>query len=129
MTLADHRGKIMLLKFFGDWCGPCREGYPRARAFVKRMQGRPFVLIGVNTDPPSGLRRFLDRVDRGEVNWRSFRDGSPTGPICRLWRVSEFPTTFLIDQDGLIRSRDIPERDWESVVVPLVEEVEAAIRE
>ena len=50
LALSDYRGKVVALVFWGTWCGPCMREIPREKALVDRMKGRPFAMLGVNTD-------------------------------------------------------------------------------
>jgi hypothetical protein len=60
--LSDYRGKVVLLDFWGSWCGACVSLLPQQRAVVNRLKGKPFVLIGVNSDKDKGtLRKFVEK--------------------------------------------------------------------
>ena len=48
--LSDYRGKVVVLTFCGNWCGPCRAMYPDERILVKRLEDQPFALLSVDTD-------------------------------------------------------------------------------
>ena len=103
--LADLRGKVVVLTFSGNWCGPCRAAYPHERGLVKRLAGRPFVLVSLNTDEdPQTLRRA---IDSGEITWRCWSEAGTDGPIVRAWGVSQFPTLYVLDASGVIRHKDI----------------------
>ena len=52
-TLRDYRGKVVVLSFSGNWCGPCRGMYPQDRALVANLKDKPFALVSVNTDKDS----------------------------------------------------------------------------
>ena len=106
--LGDYRGKVVLLYFGGDWCPFCKEEYPGLRALLRRMEGRPFVLLGVNTDErPELLRRSRDA---GDVTWRSWWDG-PSGPIARDWNITAWPSAVILDHRGRIRFKGQLYRD------------------
>ena len=76
--------------------------YGHERSLVKDLSGKPFALIGVNTDDD---RLAIQRIARAkQLTWRSFFDG-PQGEICRLYKVQGFPTLLLIDPSGVIRKK------------------------
>jgi hypothetical protein len=71
---------------------------------VKKHEGRPFAIVGVNSDPDRKKAREV--LAKEKITWRSFWDGgSPDGPIHGKWNVTVFPTMYLIDHRGLIVRR------------------------
>ncbi len=77
--------------------------YPHERSLVKRLAGKPFVILGVNSDPKEKLKEVLKKEN---MTWRSWWDGGNTGgPIARKWNVNGWPTLYLIDHQGVIRHK------------------------
>ncbi len=77
--------------------------YPHERSLVKKMEGRPFVLLGINSD---SRQRLKEVITKEKMTWRSWFDGGSTGgPIATEWAVQGWPTLCLIDQNGVIRQR------------------------
>ncbi|MGH7127793.1 MAG: redoxin domain-containing protein, partial [Planctomycetaceae bacterium] len=107
--LSEYRGRVVVLDFFADWCPYCARMYPHERLLVERYKDRPFVLLGVNTDEESRLRRILDER---KVTWRTWADG-PGGEIANRWNVRSYPTIFILDHEGVIRHhfRGTPDPD------------------
>jgi thiol-disulfide isomerase/thioredoxin len=103
MSLSEFRGKVVLLDFWGNWCGPCRALYPHARELVQKMEGRPFAMLGVNTD--GSREEFQEVMVKQKLTWRAWWDGPGGGPIAEEWKVDAFPTLYLIDHKGMIRQR------------------------
>ncbi len=103
--LSDYRGKVVLLAFGANWGGPWRAMYPYERSLVKSLSGKPFALVGVNSDPDLEILRPL--LDKKNITWRSFTDGpdAKKGPIYTAWNVQGWPTFFLIDHHGVIRRK------------------------
>jgi len=96
--------------------------YPHERSLVKRLEGKPFALIGVNSDDD---REELKRVlIREKITWRSFwNGGSPDGPISRRWRVDGWPSIWVIDARGVIRYRDVHFEEMDQAVDALLAEM------
>ena len=99
--LSDYRGKVIVLTFTGDWCGPCRAMYPLERELVSRLKDRPFAMLSVNTDPER--ETLWKSIRQGEITWRCWCDGGQDGPITSRWNILSFPTVFVIDAKGIIR--------------------------
>ena len=80
--------------------------YPHERSLVKRLEGKPFALIGVNSD--DNRFQLKKAMEKEQITWRSFFDGGSTkGPIASKWNVRNWPTIYLIDPKGLIRYKFI----------------------
>ena len=80
--------------------------YPHERSLVKRLEGQPFALIGVNSDRDREALKAV--LAKEQITWRSFwNGGSTSGPISKAWSVSSWPTIYVIDQKGVIRYRNV----------------------
>lgn len=99
--LEDYRGNIVVLVFSGEWCGPCREEYPYQRQLMEKYADDPVVLLGVNSDKK--LETIQGAKVREELHYRTWWDGSTNGPISEAWNVWGWPSTFILDADGVIR--------------------------
>lgn len=108
LKLSDYRGKVVVLNFWGTWCVPCMAMIPQERALADRLQGRAFALLGINSD---GDREKLKRRIRDErITWPSWWDGDIAdgpGPIARAWNVRTWPTTYVLDPEGVIRFKNV----------------------
>ncbi len=101
--LADYRGKVVMLRFWGDWCPACRAMFDYERELVARYKNDSFALIGVNSDK---LKQLKAAQKRANLTWRTIWDGGTTrGPISTIFRVEHWPTIVVIDARGVIRFR------------------------
>ncbi|MHB8521566.1 MAG: peroxiredoxin family protein [Limisphaerales bacterium] len=79
--------------------------YPHERSLVKRLEGKPFVLLGINSDPREHLKQTIKKE---RMTWRSWWDGGDTsGPIASKWNVHGWPTLYVVDAKGVIRHRSV----------------------
>ena len=99
--------------------------FPHERSLVKRMEGKPFALIGVNSDKD---KSFLKKEnEKQSITWRSFWCGEKGtgGPIPTKWNVRGWPTLYYIDHTGVIRAKNLrEEKDIEEMIDLLVEAAE-----
>jgi thiol-disulfide isomerase/thioredoxin len=121
--LSDYRGKVVLLDFWADWAGFCRQMYPQKQELARRLQDKPFVLLGVNCDDDREALR--ETVKRKGLNWRSWYDGGPEGSrISREWHVNSFPNVWLLDHKGVIRYKGLRGPALDAAVNQLLAELE-----
>jgi thiol-disulfide isomerase/thioredoxin len=122
IVLSKYRGKVVVLDFWATWCPPCRSMIPSEKALVARMQGRPFVLIGVSADHKrETLTKF---IERNGMPWPDIFDGYG-GPIAKKWEVEAYPTIVVIDANGVIVQRLKGATELDQLIEPLVRESEA----
>ena len=97
--------------------------YPHERSLVKRLAGKPFALLGINSDRD---REALKEVmAKEEITWRSWWDGGSTlGPIASQYNVSAWPTIFVLDAKGVIRYKGVRGDAMDKAVDTLLAEIE-----
>jgi hypothetical protein len=90
--------------------------YPHERSLVKDLEHEPFALIGVNSDQDKA--KLAPRLQEEQITWRSFWNGpqGTQGPISKAWNVSGWPTTYVIDQEGVIRHKSHGGPELEKVI-------------
>lgn len=128
LSLADYRGKVVLLIFSGHWCAPCRGLYPVEHNLATKYATRPFTILGINSDQRRDLVKKV--IETEKMTWPIIWDeGSTHGPMATRWNVKGWPLVVLIDHQGMIRYkfRGAPEAAvLTSLVDRLVEETETA---
>ena len=131
LKLGDYKGKVVVLFFWGDWCQACRAMYPLARSLVKKLEGKPFALLGINSDGDKGKLR--QRIKDDNINWRSWWDeGGDHGPIARKFSIPGWPTIYILDHHGIIRCKflGLPPDDEDLSIAKVLDELTtAAIKE
>jgi hypothetical protein len=103
--------------------------YPHERSLVKKMEGKPFALIGVNSDRD---REALKEVLKKEqITWRSFWNGpqGTGGPISTSWKVHGWPTLYMIDAKGIIRYKWYGSPDTEEEIKAFDGQIEKLVKE
>jgi len=96
--------------------------YPYERSLVQRMQGKPFALLGVNSDNDRNeLKKVLAKE---QITWRSWFNGSQTSGIAEAWGIQAWPSIFVIDHKGVIRYRDIEGDTLDNAIAVLLKEMD-----
>ena len=122
-SLADFRGKIVLLNIWATWCVPCREEMPALDALETKLGGKDFAVVAVNIDKggPEKAAAFLKET--GATHLTLYTDAS--GKLFSTLKAVGMPTTLLIDRDGKEIARLVGPADWASPEAVAV--IEAAI--
>jgi len=95
--LSDYRGKVVLLDFWGSWCGPCVAAVPDLVAVYEKFHARGFEIIGIEAnDTPAAVRDF---TAAHHMTWAQTIE-KDKGVIGALHRIEGWPTAFLIGPDG-----------------------------
>jgi thiol-disulfide isomerase/thioredoxin len=104
VSLDSLLGKVVLLDFWGTWCGPCVESVPDLRQLHKKYSNEPsFVLIGISSDRDDEVWREF--TQKNKMAWPQYRDKD--GKILRAFRIGSFPTYVILDHEGIIRHRSV----------------------
>jgi thiol-disulfide isomerase/thioredoxin len=126
LRLSDYRGKVVALVFWATWCGPCMGMVPHERELAKRLEGKPFVLLGVNADDDRAAAKSV--MHREQMTWRSWWNGGKTGSIVQKWSVLKWPTVYILDTKGVIRYENVRFETMDQAIDQLVTEAEAGGR-
>jgi thiol-disulfide isomerase/thioredoxin len=114
----------VVIAFSGEWCGACRIEYPYQRLLMEVYKDRPFTLLSVNSDKDAAAAKAA-KASRG-LTYRSWWDGyaarNTHGPIAASWGVMGWPTTYVLDQRGVIRFVNLRQEDMLKAVKQLMAE-------
>ena len=104
VSLADYKGKVVLLNFWATWCGPCKIEIPWFVEFEQKFKDKGFAVLGVAMDE-EGWEVVKPYLAEKKVNYRNLL-GNDT--VAQLYGgVDSLPTTFVIDRDGRIASAHV----------------------
>ena len=119
--LADHRGQVVVVNVWASWCAPCRREYPLLEQASARLPADGVQFVGINTqDTVEDAQAFLDEM--GGSHYPNVLD--PQGRWAVEWGTFGVPETFVVDQQGRLRTKHIGELapGWiEAAVAPLLE--------
>ena len=101
VNLEDLQGQIVVLNFWATWCGPCVEEMPMLERY--QSQHPEILLIGINKEEErSKVQKFLDETGFSYLNLLD-----PRAQVAEQYRVMTLPSTFFIDENGMIRFQHI----------------------
>ncbi|MBL7698001.1 MAG: AhpC/TSA family protein [Chitinophagaceae bacterium] len=106
VSLSDYAGKIILLDFWGSWCGPCRENNVELVKLYKEFRDQGFEIFGVAAD--GGKKEWLDAIEKDHMTWPNVTDfNGPKNKAALAYGIYKFPTNYLINQKGILVGMDL----------------------
>lgn len=112
MTLADFKGRTVLLNLWATWCGPCRKEMPDLDKLQKDLGSPSFEVVALSVDRQGveTARKFLDSIKVEHL--KLYIDA--TARAASTLRAVGMPTTILIDKDGREIGRLVGPAEWHS---------------
>lgn len=109
--LSEYRGKVVLLNFWGTWCGPCVASAPKLVVLYDKYHARGFEILNIALhDSAEDIRQFNKEH---KITWPQMREENEQGATLRLYRVMSWPSYYLLDQEGKILKPPIEARKLE----------------
>jgi len=120
-TLADYRGKVVLVNVWATWCSPCRVEMPSMERLYQKFAGTDFRIVAVSVDgdlfhpedsqAPTGIMAFANGMG---LTFDILHD--PSGGIRRTYQTTGVPESFVIDRGGVIVKKVIGAAEWDGPV-------------
>ncbi|HXY54984.1 MAG TPA: TlpA disulfide reductase family protein [Nitrospirota bacterium] len=109
VSLADFRGKVILVHFWATWCPPCVEEMPALEQFARSIRAKDFQILAVSVDE-GGAAAVAAFMQKNGLSIPVLLD--PSRSIAKLYGTFKFPETYVIDRQGVVRDKAIGPRDW-----------------
>jgi tetratricopeptide (TPR) repeat protein len=101
ISLAELKGKVVLLDFWATWCGPCKDALPSLKRLLKQSSEDSLVGISISTDREAETWRAF--IADNQMTWPQLHDAR--GVLSRTYGVDGIPTYVVIDHEGIVRKR------------------------
>lgn len=109
VSLQDYRGKKVMLNFWATWCPPCKEEMPAMEQFYKE-KSKDVEILAVNLDSQNNVKSF---VQENNLSFPILLDQN--GATQQTYSIISIPTTFIIDEQGLILKKHIGSMTYEQM--------------
>ena len=103
VSLADYRGKYVLVDFWASWCGPCRQENPAVLKAYETFKGRNFEVLGVSLDEEKTREKWVKAIADDHMPWTQVSDlHGFDSETAQQYGVKAIPQNFLVDPSGKI---------------------------
>jgi peroxiredoxin len=121
ITLSNLRGRPVLINLWASWCGPCRAEMPAIEAVYNTYKDEGFTVLAVNATNQDDRAAAVQFVEAHNLTFPILLDLS--GEVSRQYALRALPSTFFVDQDGIIQEVVIGGPMAEALLLSRVQEL------
>lgn len=100
VTLADFRGKVVVIDFWATWCAPCKESTKEFERLHRKFGKRGAVMIGISMDKGADASSVVAKYAReNSVSYLMLMDD---GAVSDAYAVRNIPATYILDRDQVL---------------------------
>ena len=105
VSLADFKGRYVLLDFWGHWCAPCIKSFPKVKSLHKKY-GNRLAIIGIADEGANDKDKWLNAIRKHETNWTQLSElKGGASETQQRYNITGWPTYMLLDKEGVILKR------------------------
>ncbi|MCZ7640250.1 MAG: TlpA family protein disulfide reductase [Verrucomicrobia bacterium] len=106
LSLANYKGKVVLVDFWATWCGPCLSELPNVQAAYRKHHERGFDIVGISLD--NDREKLTNFIKQKELPWKQYFDGQGwKTKLAQEYGINSIPATYLLDGTGKIIARNL----------------------
>jgi peroxiredoxin len=115
LSVANYKGKVVLIDFWATWCPPCVRELPNVIETYEKHHAKGFEIIGVSLDQDE--KKLTDFTKQKKMTWQQYFDGKGwQNKLAAKYGVNSIPATYLLDGDGNIIGNGLRGEELEAAV-------------
>ena len=108
ISMAQLRGKVVVIDFWATWCGPCIAEIPHLKELYATYKDQGVEFVGISLDQAEdkgGLEKLLKYCEENNLTWPQYYQGNYwSGEFSVSWGINSIPALFVVDQKGNLHS-------------------------
>jgi peroxiredoxin len=119
LSVANYKGKVVLIDFWATWCGPCVAELPNVLDTYQKYHSQGFAIVGVSLD--EDRQKLESFVKEKNMTWQQYFDGKGwQNELAVKYGIEAIPATFLLDGNGKIIGKDLRGEELQAAVANAV---------
>lgn len=115
LSLANYKGKVVLIDFWATWCGPCVQELPNVLKAYEKYHAKGFEIIGISLD--NEKEKLTSFIKEKNMPWPQSFDGKGwQSDLAAKYGINSIPATYLLDGEGKIIAKDLRGEALESAL-------------
>jgi thiol-disulfide isomerase/thioredoxin len=113
-SLANLKGKVVLIDFWASWCGPCRKENPNVVRLYEKYKDQGFTVMSVSLDTEKD--KWIAAIKKDKLTWPNHVSdlGGWESRVGKLYYVNSIPFTVLVDKEGKIINTNLRGEELEN---------------
>ena len=107
IRLSDFAGKPVMINFWATWCPPCQKEMPEIKKFYEKYNASGLVVLSINSTFQDTIDNVKETVKMDQLTFPILLD--ETGQVEQLYHLNGLPTSYFIDNQGILRKIQIGE--------------------
>jgi peroxiredoxin len=114
-SIHELRGKVVVLDFWGTYCGPCKASFPKLQGLNAKYASSGLHVLGISEDEPDDEAKIATFATTYGARFAIAWDKDKT--IARAYKPETMPSTFVIDRKGVVRFAHVGYRDGDELEI------------